>query len=110
MDIAIWIALAALAVAAAPVCWTLWQRQKLLNERIDTLKAEIREAKETEERHNDAVLDQISKLALQVADLPLDQIQSIYDSEKAFQDGLNEIMTYGKQTFGLNKESVPHEH
>jgi hypothetical protein len=42
--------------------------------------------------------------------LPLDQLQAVYESEKQFQEGLNAILTYGSQNFGLNKEKLPHEH
>jgi septation ring formation regulator EzrA len=41
------------------------------------------------------------ELADKVEELPLDQIQTIYDSEKQFQDGLNSILYY----FGPPSES-----
>lgn len=45
--------------------------------------------------------DAYKELADKVEELPLDQIQTIYDSEKQFQDGLNSILNY----FGPPSES-----
>lgn len=54
-----------------------------LDEKIEKLKKE---------------LDDLKK---KVDEIPVEQLQSVYDSEKQFQDGLNAIMSYGQQTFGL---------
>lgn len=36
----------------------------------------------------------IEALKKQVAEIPVEQLQAVYDSEKQFQDGLNSILNY----------------
>lgn len=50
--------------------------------------------------------DKCVALEKQVAEIPTDQLQEIYDSEKQFQSGLSAIMNYGQQSYGLTKERV----
>ena len=47
--------------------------------------------------------DKCIALEKRVAEIPTDQIQEIYDSEKQFQAGLSAIMNYGQQSYGLTK-------
>lgn len=130
MSFAIWIAFAALVVIAVPIAWALWKRQQVLGERLDGLKRICEHLslkladgmKERDDKFSELwnytqklgdtakeLAEKCDSLEDQIKELPVDQIQSIYDSEKQFQDGLSAIMAYGQQTFGLNKENVPYE-
>lgn len=53
--------------------------------------------------------DKCVVLEKQVAEIPTDQLQEIYDSEKQFQAGLSAIMNYGQQSYGLTKERVKND-
>lgn len=118
---------AVLAVLLACICVTGWEirkerrravsREAELTRRIDEArKAAQKRSDELEARLDDVTtkaqerwntyLDQIAALSKTVAELPLDQLQEIYDSEKQFQDGLNAIMNFGQQSYGLTKERV----
>lgn len=57
----------------------------------------------------DVVTERCDRMEKQIAEIPVEQIGAIYDSEKQFQEGLSNILNYGQQTFGLNKENIPHE-
>lgn len=116
-----------LAVLLACVCVDGWQirkerkraeaREAELTRRIDEARmvahkrAEeldflLGDVRQTLQDRWDAYTDQMAKLSKAVAEIPTDQLQEIYDSEKQFQAGLSAIMNYGQQSYGLTKERV----
>lgn len=61
--------------------------------RIDEVAA-LAEAVAGLEKRAAALEADAAKLKEQVDSIPVDQIQSVYDSERQFQDGLSAIMNY----------------
>lgn len=116
-----------LAVLLVCVCVDGWQirkerkraeaREAELTRRIDEARmvahkrAEemdflIGDVRQTLQERWDEYTKQIAALSKTVAEIPTDQLQEIYDSEKQFQAGLSAIMNYGQQSYGLTKERV----
>ena len=101
MNTAIWAGLALLALCFAAGVLALHRR-------IAALQWRLGEAEQEAARGQKALRERQDQLQHQLDDLPLEQIQTIYDSEKAFQDGLNALMSFGQQNFAPDREKVPH--
>lgn len=75
-----------------------------LTEFCGELDAKIRNEADELNKDIEKLRDELKDLEKKVSEIPVEQLQSVYDSEKQFQDGLNAIMSYGQQNFGLRTE------
>lgn len=87
MNTAIWAGLALLALCFAAGILTLRRRVAALQNRLC-------EAEKQAARGQKTLRERQELLQKQLDALPLEQIQTIYDSEKKFQDGLDSILSY----------------
>lgn len=95
-----------LAVLLACVCvdgWQIRKERKRAEARETELTRRIDEARMVAHKRAEELADKCVVLEKQVAEIPTDQLQEIYDSEKQFQAGLSAIMNYGQQSYGLTK-------
>jgi hypothetical protein len=72
-------------------------RCEKLERKAEALAEKMRETESCCERILEAYREMREKhdsLAEKVAELPTDQLEEIYNSEKKFQDGLNSILSY----------------
>lgn len=72
-----------------------------LTEFYGELDTKIRNETDDLAKEIDKLKESLKALEKKVGEIPVEQLQSVYDSEKQFQDGLNAIMSYGQQNFGL---------
>jgi DNA anti-recombination protein RmuC len=79
------------------------EARMMAHKRAEELNCLIGDVRQTLQERWDAYTEQIAALSKTVAEIPTDQLQEIYDSEKQFQAGLNAIMNFGQQSYGLNK-------
>jgi hypothetical protein len=63
-------------------------------DRIKKLEDALTERERKDAGIHREIFDWLNRLDKAVKDLPTDQIQAIYDSEKKFQDGLDSILNY----------------
>jgi predicted ATP-dependent Lon-type protease len=82
------------------------EARMVAHKRAEELDFLIGDVRQTLQERWDAYTEQIAALSKTVAEIPTDQLQEIYDSEKQFQAGLSAIMNYGQQSYGLTKERV----
>lgn len=134
MIILICAVLAVLLACICVTGWEIRKESRRAVSREAELTRRIDEARKATQTRQDAYIDQIAALSKrvseywnyvqklgdaakeladkcvalekQVAEIPTDQLQEIYDSEKQFQAGLNAIMNFGQQSYGLTKERV----
>lgn len=79
------------------------EARMVAHKRAEELDYLIGDVRQTLQERWDEYTKQIAALSKTVAEIPTDQLQEIYDSEKQFQAGLNAIMNYGQQSYGLTK-------
>lgn len=79
------------------------EARMVANKRAEELDYLIGDVRQTLQDRWDEYTKQIAALSKTVAEIPTDQLQEIYDSEKQFQAGLSAIMNYGQQSYGLTK-------
>ena len=57
----------------------------------------------------DSTNERVDALKERVDELPVDKFREIAEQEASFVDGLNNIMNYSLENYGLNKDGVKHE-
>lgn len=79
------------------------EARKAAQKRSDEMGARLDDVTDKLQERWDAYTERMAALSKTVAEIPTDQLQEIYDSEKQFQAGLNAIVNFGPQSYGPTK-------
>ena len=93
-----------LGISMILVNMSLWISSRTAKKRIDDLELRIENVSKASEARSKTLSDCISTLSGRIDEFPIEQINSIYDSEKQFQDGLNSILGYFGPVKGEHRE------
>ena len=77
--------------------------------RLRSWVAELEDMAKAAQEQTEGLRRAVEEAGARLDAIPTEQLQSIYDSEKQFQDGLSAILSYGQEHFGLNKDGATHE-
>jgi len=96
--------------------WVSWRRIEVLLSAVAKLSNALAEQQKFIETsfkdfdgENELIEKRITKVEEQVAELPVEKFREIAEKEADFVDGLNNILNYSVDNYGLNKDGVKHE-